>query len=96
MSQQNREKNFRQFKLIFIMYVGALALYSYWSQSQSGDVKPLHFSQKMDGKNKYLHQANIQAGEIATGVLLTSKAKRFIAIQTVPEWANNINMENKL
>jgi hypothetical protein len=80
----------RQFKLIFMMYLGALASYSYWSQNLDGEVKPESFSQEMDGWNSYRHQTNVQTGDAATGVLQTSNAQRFIAVKTVPEWANNI------
>jgi len=47
MTQRNQEQSFSQFKLIFIMYVGALAGYSSWSQGlgDNGDVKSLYFSQ---------------------------------------------------
>jgi hypothetical protein len=93
MAQQNQKQHFRQYKLIFFMYIGTLAVYSSWSQGPVADVEPLKFSPEMEARTSYLHQENIETAGVATGVLLKSTAQQFIAIQTVPEWVINANSE---
>ena len=91
MKELNSDPVFRQFKFIFIVYVAMLAAYSYWTESQKIQTNMAKSAVAQNWQNHYLQQVNQGASKEMTGVILTSHAERFVATQSVPDWANNLN-----
>jgi hypothetical protein len=85
MTQGNKELGSGEFKLIFIMYVGALAVYSYWSQDSSWFVKSTRVPYTIEA---HVGNTNEEFEEKYSGFVLNKNEQKFVSTRVMPDWAN--------
>ena len=94
MLQGDTEQHFREFKLTLILYVVALAFYSYWLQSTPQKYTFTTTQQLVSEVSNFAREQKIETPNHISGILLKQGKQQFIATQRPPDWANKFKRWN--